>query len=511
MNSFLKFTAVGLVFGLSLASGTIIPSYFERAAITKRQINLMEFQKDLGERVSYNTSIYLPFDTKFASATERYDTYAPPTIELVVVPGLESDIPIIVKWANKNSLPFLVKNRGHAMTYTIGKFKGVQIDMSGLQKIDIQPHGKTAWFQGGTWDSQVMEYLWERGYVTTTGSCGCVGMMGPGLGGGHGLYQGLYGLISDNLVNINLVRGDGSHIRVNSTSHSDLWWAMRGAGHNFGIVTSFELNIYPKRIDSWHYHNYVFTQDKLERFFDALNVFHGNGSTPVLMGLNMGGFSMNTSISKTEPIISWSFGYAGPAHDAERLLAPFNRISAAWEGSGDVPFPGISDAMNTGKNQPICAPNHTRIQSTSAIQTYNVTAERQIYNLYNETIARHPEISDSGVIHEGYSTAAVAKVDPASTAFPWRDYYLLHCFEVKLPVQVSENTLALGRLLARQIRDLWNAGAPNLKPSTYVNYAFGDESIQSIYGYEPWRLARLRVLKKKYDPKNQFSYYNPFV
>lgn len=75
---------------------------------------------------------------------------------------------------------------------------------------------------------------------------------------------------------------------------------MQGAGHNFGIVTSFELKIHRRNLDTWHYHNYVFTEDKLEPFFEALNTFHNNGSTPVLMALNMGGFAMDPSISETE-------------------------------------------------------------------------------------------------------------------------------------------------------------------------------------------------------------------
>lgn len=75
---------------------------------------------------------------------------------------------------------------------------------------------------------------------------------------------------------------------------------MQGAGHNFGIVTSFELKIHPKNLDTWHYHNYVFKQDKLEQFFEALNIFHNDGNTPVLMGLNMGGFLLDTTINDTE-------------------------------------------------------------------------------------------------------------------------------------------------------------------------------------------------------------------
>lgn len=66
--------------------------------------------------------------------------------------------------------------------------------------------------------------------LSATGACACVGMMGPGLGGGHGRYQGQYGLISDNLVNLNVVLADGSSIRVNETEHADLWWSVSSEG-----------------------------------------------------------------------------------------------------------------------------------------------------------------------------------------------------------------------------------------------------------------------------------------
>jgi len=72
-----------------------------------------------------------------------------------------------VKWANHNSLPFIVKNRGHSLTSSAGNFKGVQVDMSGLSSIQIQASGKTAWFQGGAYDGEAIQYLWDRGYVAS--------------------------------------------------------------------------------------------------------------------------------------------------------------------------------------------------------------------------------------------------------------------------------------------------------------------------------------------------------
>lgn len=126
-------------------------------------------------------------------------------------------------------------------------------------------------------------------------------MLGPGLGGGHGRYEGLYGLVSDSFIHLNVVLADGSAIGVNATSHPDLFWALQGAGHNFAVVTSVRMKIYPRKVSTWNYHSYYWTGDKLEQVFEALNKFHtsDHGTTPPLMGVNAGAVLMNSSISTT--------------------------------------------------------------------------------------------------------------------------------------------------------------------------------------------------------------------
>lgn len=84
-------------------------------------------------------------------------------------------------------------------------------------------------------------------------------------------------------------------------------------------------------------------------------------------------------------------------------------------------------------------------------------------------------------------------------------------FEVRLPNEASADSKELARTYAKEVKNMWDAGDPELKPLTYVNYAFGDESVESIYGYDSWRLERLRGLKQKYDPTNVFRYYNPIL
>ena len=124
--------------------------------------------------------------------------------------------------------------------------------------------------------------------------------MGAALGGGHGRYEGLYGLVLDNIVQYNVVLADGTELGVTETSHPDLLYALKGAGHNFAVVTSIVLKIYPR--ENWYQKTYTWTQDKLETVFKALNKFHtsANGTTPPRMGATYGSIIMNTSYSTTE-------------------------------------------------------------------------------------------------------------------------------------------------------------------------------------------------------------------
>jgi FAD/FMN-containing dehydrogenase len=104
------------------------------------------------------------------------------------------------------------------------------------------------------------------------------------LGGGHGLLQGRYGLLADNLVEARLVLANSTAVTVSSDSHPDLYWALKGAGHNFGIVTELKYKIYdiPKD-DTWVFASFFFPRDKIEEIYAALNDIRSgeDGLTPV--------------------------------------------------------------------------------------------------------------------------------------------------------------------------------------------------------------------------------------
>lgn len=113
-----------------------------------------------------------------------------------------------------------------------------------------------------------------------TGTCECVSFLGPGLGGGHGWLQGRHGLVADQFISMNVVLADGSLKNVDA--NSDLMWAMKGAGHNFGIVTSLTIKIYDVQHRHWAIEKLIFSGDKVEAVYQAANDhLLKNGTQPV--------------------------------------------------------------------------------------------------------------------------------------------------------------------------------------------------------------------------------------
>ncbi|EHK47045.1 hypothetical protein TRIATDRAFT_217465 [Trichoderma atroviride IMI 206040] len=471
------------VFPFIESCSPVVPHYF-RAADVSRTVTLAQVQNDLGKFLSKGTQIFGPSSPNFANATDRWaQSSMPANIEVVIEVAQEADVAKIVRYCYQNSIDFLTYNRGHGLKNTLAKFQGIQINLSQLTGITIQPDRNSALFQGGVYADIVIDTLWEQGYIVSQ-----------------------YGLISDDFLSLNVVLANGTTVAVDSSSHSDLFWAMKGAGHNFGIVTSAYIKIYPKVVSTWHYHNYVWSQQQLETVFEALNKFQGKGQIPALMGVNFGQFSIYPTINATEAILTWSFAYDGPAAAAEELLAPFNAIPNISSTMGDVDYADLLVAQGTDSNSASCQPGPF-VGSSAWLQTYNVTSQRQIYNSSNEKIAQNPGLAAGArVFLEGYSTEATQAIDPGTSAYPHRDEYLL----VFILVATPPSLVSFSQAWADETLALWRESEPGRRPTTYINYAVGNEPLESIYGYAG-QLPKLRALKAKYDPQNKFRWYNPVV
>lgn len=124
-------------------------------------------------------------------------------------------------------------------------------------------------------------------------------------------------------------------------------------------------------------------------------------------------------------MIQWDFTYIGPKRDVTAKLAPLDALGPVNVTEADLPYPGILPATGTGLDDPLCAKGVSHIAGTAGVQEYNITTQRQIFDQFVGKAAAHPGLAGTFVVMESYGVGGVASRDPASSAFPMRDDYLL--------------------------------------------------------------------------------------
>ncbi|KAN0112381.1 FAD binding domain containing protein [Hyaloscypha variabilis] len=467
---------------------------------------------ELATKLSKNAQIYLPGSDAFDAAVARWSNLSTPVANVVVVPSTEHDIVETVNFANQYSLPFLTTNGVHGSITTLGKMThGIEIHLSQLSGITISQDGQTATIGGGVIAKNLTDTLWAAGKQTVTGTCECVGYLGPGLGGGHGWLQGYYGLIADQFVSANVVLANGSFITVDE--NSELFWALKGAGHNFGIVTSMTSKIYDIQQPNYAIETLIFSGDQVEAVYQVANEqWLTNGKTMPL------------------DLINWSYWYFDPVTDPEKPVIAMYLIQQGVETVDTAytqPFLNlgpISTQALSGTYQDLATWTGISLDATPCqktgnanprfpiyLKSYNTTAQASVYELFKQaTTNASTPFSNALFMFEGYSQQAVKAIPSSSTAFAYRaDNLLVAPLLTYTPDGPALDARASE--LGNQIRDILYQGSGETSLNTYVNYAYGDETPLAWYGSEVWRQDRLRALKEEVDPLGRFSFYAPIV
>lgn len=399
-------------------------------------------------------------------------------------------------------------NGGHGAITTVGEMKnGIQIWMDKLNTVTVSKDGKTAKIGGGTLSKAVTDTLWAAGKQTVTGGCECTSIMGPGLGGGHGFLQGRYGLVADQFVSMDMVMHDGKCKTI--TEKDDLWWAMKGAGHNFGIVTSVTSKIYDIKHRDWAYRNFIYTGDKVEALYENINKHLGqDGNQPVDI-VNYSFFFNFAAIDPNNSVIMFYILQEGVKEVDPKYTQPFIDLGPIDTKAETGDYTKLPAWTGNANDSPPC--QKTGLVNTRFpidIETYDIPSQRKVYDLFSKSTHETPEFINSLFLFEGYSTQGVKAVAKDTTAFPFRDDNLLIApLIIYAPGAPELDQKA--RDLGEGLRNILHEGSSRKEMHTYVNYAFGKEDKKSWYGFEDWRQTKLTALKKKYDPKKKFSFYAP--
>ncbi|KAJ5957259.1 hypothetical protein N7501_011538 [Penicillium viridicatum] len=481
---FLNILAIGF---FSFAVQAAVPSNGTTEA------KLAQIKELLTPQLSVNATIVFPKSEKWYGVTHR--AAAPrvnPGYLAVVDVATEDDVVNTIKVVNEIGVPFLVVTGTHGWTDDISKIQdGIQIHMRGLNHVGLGPNNDTTYAGGGAIQYEVVQALFPYGKQAVHGLCECVSIMGPLLGGGHSVLQGAHGFAADNLVSAKVALHDGTVVTASATENEDLFWGLRGAGHNLGIVLEFEIKAYDIHPDTWTFMTLVYEADKIEDYFEAWNKLEDTIADPGLVVLN--GYYRNLpEINAEKPVLVMDLIYQGYDTAAPQYIEAYRAIGPIHEEIiTDIYWNELFDVTNFGQLGRLCQ-LHRPLNPASMRESHNIFADLVAIETYNT----------STFIFESYGRKGVRDFPDGLNAVPPEErnkHNMLAAFLFWSGDNDTELAVARERLQV--------ASRNGELAHSYVNYAIVGEELPQVYDHDVNRLEKLQAIKTKFDPYNKFGFY----
>ena len=402
-----------------------------------------------------------------------------------------ADVVDAVNFARERGLLLSVKGGGHNVAGNAVNDGGLVIDLSQMRGVHVEPSTQTVRAQGGAlWgdcdrEAQLFGLAVPGGVVSTTGIAGLT------LHGGVGHLRRKHGLSIDSLLSVDIVTADGRLRRASATENEDLFWAVRGAGSNFGVVTSFEFRAHP--VGPMVMVGAVFYPQEAAR--DVLPAWRDYmASAPE----ELSSLAFFWNVPPGEPFPSEHHGkpvlilagvYSGSVEDGEPVVQPLRELAQPLiDLSGPWPWLGLQSGFDA-----LFPPGDLRYWKSRAFAALPEEAIEEIA----EWAARRPTpLTDITIWHHG---GAMSRVDERATAYAGRDAPFLVTGEVSWtdPAQ-SDEAIKWGR-------DFWAAMGRHSTGGLYLNFpGLGEEKEELVKAGYGANYERLAVLKAKYDPDNLF-------
>jgi FAD/FMN-containing dehydrogenase len=400
-----------------------------------------------------------------------------------------ADVMTAVRFARENGLTVAVRGGGHNAGGLGVWDDALVIDLSAMRGVTVDPEAKTVRAEGGCVWGDVDHATHAFGLATPSGILSSTGVGGLSLGGGIGYLARRFGLTVDNLLAADVVLADGSFVTATPDSHPDLFWALRGGGGNFGIVTSFLFRC--------HDVGDVVAGPILYDIADTSDVLRWYREVQPGLPEELSGWFALLTIPPAPPFpeelwlrkacaVVWC--YTGPLDRADETMAPVREFgSPLLDGTQQVPFPALQsvfDALYPAGLQWYWRTDFFREISDAAIATHQE---------FGEALP-----TPHSTMHLYPIDGAAARVSSDATAFAYRDGGWSGVI-----VGVDPDPANAGRIKDWAVR-YSEALHPTSAGSGYVNFMMAEEGsdrVRASYGQNYDRLARI---KGRYDPDNFF-------
>lgn len=435
--------------------------------------------------------LLVPGDAGYDAARSVFNTMIDRRPAVIAQCRTADDVVSALGFAREQNLILSVKCTGHNVAGFAVCDDGIVIDLSPMKQVLVDPSGRTARVGAGCTWAEVNDALQPHGLAAAGGFVSITGVSGLTLGGGLGWLVRKYGLALDNMISARVVLADGRIVCAGATENDDLFWALRGGGGNFGIVTEFEFTVHPAGtvLGGVVVHPFAAARDALRQWRDF------EKTTPE--EFSGGAFLLHFPQDPSAPealrgaaIVGLGGVYAGAGPDAERTVAPLRAYG-----------PPLVDMFQTAPY------NQIQRMADFAFPTglhnywkssYLTALSDGAIDVLVDHFGRVPS-PYTAIVLEHNGDGALERVPEFATSFGHRSWP--YNFVVTSAWADPKDT---GRNI-EWTRGLYDAMRPFLAQAAYVNYYSGDEGpegLEAAYGAE--KLQRLAMLKTKYDPDNLF-------
>lgn len=408
---------------------------------------------------------------------------------MIVRCSTTADVVYAVNFARDSGTGLAVRGGGHNIAGNALCDDGVVIDLSRMKDATVDPVGRRATIEGGATLADLDAATQVHGLATPVGINSTTGIAGLTLGGGFGWLSRKFGMTIDNLLSADVVTAAGSVLHASADEHPDLFWALRGGGGNFGVVTHFEfrlhpvgpgvlsgLIVYPASQAKSVLRQY---RDFTAQAPDDLSVWTVLRQAPPLPFL--------AKEVHGKDVIVLALLYTGSPAQGEPLIEPLRRFGTpVGEHVGVQPYIAWQQAFD-----PLLTAG-----ARNYWKSHNLTAlDDGLFDVVSEYAGRLP--SPQCEIFFAALGGATTRPAPDSAAYPHRDARFV------MNVHSRWESTADDTHCIAWARDLFNASAPFASGGVYVNFLTADEGsrVGAAYGPNYGRLARV---KRQYDPDNLF-------
>ena len=434
----------------------------------------------LGEQLPGRVS--RPGDDGFAVATAIWSKQVGRMPRAVVHCRTPEDVQSAVRAARDCDLALSVRGGGHDWAGR-ALCHGIVIDLSGMNSVIVGSHGHIARIGGGTCASDVAAVTDPLGVAVAAGSCGAVGMAGLTLGGGYGPLIGRFGLALDNLLAAEVVLADGRTVTADHHDESELFWALRGGGGNFGVVTAMHVGLHDLPSVRSGMLVYPFSEAKavLERCADVA------ASAPEELTVQI----VFVTSPDGAPVVLIVPTWSGLPEEGEAQVAPFLELG--------TPLAGAVDTISYGASLAAFDAFIVNGQRTFMETCWLPALDSGSIDLFVEAMATAVSPGCAIITHEFKGAASRVPVD--ATAFGLRrDHVLVEILAafVDRSDKVEEQR---HQQWARATREAFDTRA---LPGGYSNLLAADDTDRAAKGYGR-NAERLIEAKRHYDPANVFN------